>query len=721
MMPVVSLFDPARRRCALALVARLLVLPGSVAAAQTADTVAGTTRSATKPATVLDASVITASRTALSVRDVPANISVLNARDIRIAAAKSISDFLRVIPGYAPRDFQSTLVAHPSRQAPSLRGIGGTSASRTLVLLDGIPMNEPFAGWVHWSRIPLSLVRSVEVVRGGAAAVWGDRALGGVIHLLTDDPRSTEFSLSASGGSFNTARTTATASARNGRLGLLFSGDYLRTDGYKNVRPDLRGSIDRNINSRDVVVYGKASLDLSPLTTAYLSASYMDDFRNNGTALKWDGTRLADVRAGFRGIGTRSVVSGSFFANHTSFDNYSSSESLDRQTETPNLHQWDVPSNASGAQLQWSRQVAGAHRFTLGTDATLVSGGVTEDLNYVQNAFTRRRHVGGEQVLAGAYAEDAIALGDRWGALASVRLDTWRNRDGVRRERDLRTSALVVDTAFAPATASRPSFSIGVRNQATTSLLLRGSTYQSFRVPTLNELYKPFRESGNVITEANPTLGPERLLGVDVGADYTVGSALLARVTGFWSRVRGSIFEVTVDTAGRTARTIAPCGAVPAGGTCRQRRSIDVFRTSGVETELEWRPVTDWLVRGGYTWNPTEVVKAVKQPLLVGKAGKGAARQSVSGQLSYDNPRLGDATVSVRYVGERWDDDANTLYLDPFTVTDLRLGRLLTSRARLFASVENLFNVEYPATRAASGLVRIGGPRFVEAGVRYQW
>ena len=154
----------------------------------------------TRKPTVLDAAIITATRVTQVVREVPANVAVLGAPEIQRTAARTVSDFLRVIPGYTTKDYQSSVVSHPSRQAPALRGLGGTSASRTLVLLDGVPMNEPFAGWVFWPRVPLALIKQAEVVRGGGAGVWGDRALGGVINLITDDPRENTLTLAQTSG-----------------------------------------------------------------------------------------------------------------------------------------------------------------------------------------------------------------------------------------------------------------------------------------------------------------------------------------------------------------------------------------------------------------------------------------------------------------------------------------------------------------------------------------
>lgn len=693
-----------------------LVVAGRPAIAQRPDT------AASKKTTMLDAQVITATRVNQVVREVPANIAVLGAPEIQRTAARTVSDFLRVIPGYTTKDYQSSIVSHPSRQAPALRGLGGTSASRMLVLLDGVPMNEPFAGWVFWPRVPLGLIKQAEVVRGGGAGVWGDRALGGVINLITDDPRENSVTLTQTGGSFGAMRSSGVATGKYERVGVLLAGEYFDTDGYLNVPANIRGSIDQRVDSRNSAFFGKVMFDATPSLRIFVGGNYLDDFRHNGTILRVNSTILRDVRGGVRWLTKDGgLVTATSYMGSSGYTNYFTNEALDRSSEVPSLNQWRVPAHSSGAQVQWSKEVSSVHRLSLGTDLSWVDGEVNEDFNFQQTSFANRRRVFGEQRLIGVYAQDALSLGERWRVLANVRHDRFRNRGARRTETNLRTNATTRDTAYASTSDSRTAYSVGLKHQATQAVALRGSVYSSFRSPTLNELYKPFREAGNIITEANPRLKPESLTGVDVGADLLLGNSVTARVTGFWSVVRDPALEVTVAFAGTTGRAIAPCGFVPAGGTCRQRQNLDEFRTYGIEAEFEARPHRYWTLGASYAWNPTEITKAPTQQQLVGKIARGTARNQGTMLVGFDNPDIVALSVMTRFVGSRFDDDANVLPLEAFSVTDLRATRRLTSNANAFVTVENIFDHEYDVTRAANGLVRIGGPRFIEGGLRYRW
>jgi len=697
----------------------LLVMAAVLAAQRTTAQSADTT---TKKPTMLDATVITATRVNQVVREVPANIAVLGVPEIQRSAARTVSDFLRVIPGYTTKDYQSSVVSHPSRQAPALRGLGGTSASRTLVLLDGVPMNEPFAGWVFWPRVPLALVKQAEVVRGGGAGVWGDRALGGVINLITVDPRETSLTLTQTSGSFGAMRSSVVATGRYERAGVLLAGEYFDTDGYLNVPANIRGTIDEKVDSRNSAIFGKVMFDATSSLRLFVGGNYMDDFRHNGTALRDNSTTLRDVRGGLRWLTPDGgLISATSYIGSSGYENFFTNEALDRNSEIPSLYQFAVPTHSSGAQVQWSKELSSVHRLTLGTDLSWVDGEVNEDFNFQQTSFASRRRVFGEQRLFGLYAQEALSLGPRWRVLANVRHDRFRNQSARRIERNLRTNAITLDTAYASTSDSRTAYSLGLRTQASDAVALRASVYSSFRSPTLNELYKPFREAGNIITESNPQLKPESLTGIDVGADLTLGDNVTARVTGFWSVVKDPALEVTLALAGATGRQIPPCGFVPAGGTCRRRENIEEFRTSGIETEIEARPNRYWTLGGSYSWNPTEITKSPTQQQLVGKVARGTAEHQGTLLVGFDNPDIVALNLTTRFVGSRFDDDVNVLPLASFTVVDVRASRRLTSSANAFVTVENLFDRAYPVTRAANGFVRIGGPRFIEGGLQYRW
>jgi outer membrane cobalamin receptor len=141
----------------------------------------------------LEPVVVSAGRVEQALRDVPANVTVLTRDDIGRSAAQTVDDLLRQISGFSLFRRSSSLVANPTAQGVSLRGIGPSGGSRTLVLLDGVPFNDPSGGWVYWSEVPLESIERIEVVRGDRSAPYGNYALGGVINIVTRNPRALGF------------------------------------------------------------------------------------------------------------------------------------------------------------------------------------------------------------------------------------------------------------------------------------------------------------------------------------------------------------------------------------------------------------------------------------------------------------------------------------------------------------------------------------------------
>ena len=671
----------------------------------------------------LEGVVVTATRTGQAVRDMPALVTVVNRTMIESSAAQTLGDLLRTIPGFTMRDYQGTIAAHPTRQAPSLRGLGGgTAAGRTLVLMDGMPLADPFAGWVYWNRVPLDLVERIEIVRGGGSGIWGSRAMGGVINVITRAPRATGGQLSLQGGSFSTARADGNATYRGDRLAAVVSGDYLDSDGFVGVRSDLRGAIDKPAGARAATAYGRVDYIVSPSLELTASGSYLDEDRAWGSDLRGAGMKLGFVRAGAHLVaGSAGDLRADVFASDQTAHSTFTTETLDRTTEDPSLDQFDVPAKSAGATIQWANRSFAKHELSAGADLFWVDGEANEDFLLVQNRFTRRRHVGGEQTLSGVYLQEVMKPNDRWRLLASVRWDASRTSGGFRNERVIATGAALIDSTYRTLNERTVNFSLGVRHQLTRRLSWRANAYRAYRAPTLNELYKGFREPGNVIAEANSALEAEHVVGAEAGIDYAFGAIAAARLTAFTSRVRDPIVEATLGTAGATGRPIAPCGFVPAGGVCRQRQNLESFRAAGLEAELDLRLHRWWSVAGSYLWNPTKVLRAPTHPELEGNEGSRTPRHSATTSLRFANPAVLDVSLVGRYVGSRFEDDLNAFGIDPFFLLDARVERRIVGGWALFASVENLADTEYETSIPSSGLVRVGAPRTVLVGSRLRW
>ncbi|MDE2180853.1 MAG: TonB-dependent receptor, partial [candidate division NC10 bacterium] len=672
----------------------------------------------------LEPVVVSASRVEQRLRDVPANVTVITREEIEQSPARTVDDLLRQVPGFSLFRRSSSLVTHPTAQGVSLRGIGPSGVSRTLVLLDGVPLNDPFGGWVYWSKVPLESVERIEVTRGGGSGVYGNYALGGVINIITRRPEARVAQAKLDLGNRDTVDADLLVSHVTGPWGVSLEGNYFRTNGYKIVREDQRGAIDIDADSTHKTFNGRVEYTPSLTSSLFLAGSFFREDRGNGTPLQSNETETGYVATG----GRLKTADGSdwqltLFSHLQTFSSTFSSAAPDRNSETPSLNQFDVPSTDAGANLQWSKRIFQSHLLTAGTDLRWINGETNEDFTFnpTLGDFTRRRKAGGEQFLTGAYLQDIFTPASGLQVTIAGRFDSWQSFSASRVERNKQTGAITRNNQFDDRAEFAFSPKVALLYHATDQLSLRSSFYKGFRAPTINELFRPFRVR-NDITEANADLDPERLIGGEVGMDYAMMRNLLGRLTTFWNEVKDPVVNVT---KGIGPGTVAPCGFVPAGGVCRQRQNLDRTRIRGIEAELEYRPFLYWTFSGSYLYNHTEVVSAPNQPELEGKRIAQVPRHQFTLKLGYTNPTLINFYVQGRFVGDQFEDDINSLKLGDYFVMDLMLWRPIPvpklSAGEIFLGVENLFNRTYDVGKTADGVVTIGAPVLVHGGVRVRF
>jgi outer membrane receptor protein involved in Fe transport len=661
-----------------------------------------------------DETIITATRLDLPAGALTGQVTVLDGPAIRGAAANTTDDLLRRVPGFSLFRRSSSAVAHPTTQGVSLRGIGASGASRSLVLLDGMPLNDPFGGWVQWSKVhPASLGRA-EVLRGGGH-VWGNYALSGIVSLISRAPTDRTYRLSATGGQGTTAALDLGLDHSIGATAISFEGGYYGTEGYPVVRPDQRGAIDGKADSQNGTARLRAFRPLGDKAALFVQAGAFTESRSNGTALTENNTRSGYLAANLDWNGGTNHWRLSSFAQKQRFDSFFSAQAADRQSENPALDQFDVPANALGLSLEWQRTLAAAHRLAAGWDLRRLAGETNEAFFFVEGASTRRRRAGGDQVLGGLFVNDTYTASPRWIFNAGLRFDGWRNGGGFRREWAKVDGEVLRDDTFDDQKDWVLSPRAGLRFKAAADLDLRAAAYRSFRTPTLNELYRPFR-IGNDITAANPDLGPERLNGAEIGLDYAKGR-FNGQATAYWNQVEDAVANLFV---GLGPGQVSPCGFVPNGGACRQRQGVDRTRSRGIETEATLRLHPKLLATGAYLFVDSRIRRADLQPELKGKRLPQIARHQLNLGLIFSDADLVDAQVHWRYIGRQFEDPLNQKPLGGFAVLDLAVSRILYPNLEVFLRGENVLDKTYEVGVSGAGVVTIGTPRRLGLGLRWK-
>ena len=666
--------------------------------------------------------VVTAGRAEQSVRDVPVKVELLDREDVERSPAQTVDELLHQLPSFNLQRPESGRVLPGSNQSVSYRGLGGTSASRALVLVDGIPLNEPFAGFLSWSRVPLATVERVEVVPAGGAVVWGNQALGGVIHLITRGAQPATVELDARYGSNDTSDTLLLASHVVGPVAVSGYGSYFDTDGHSEVPEGVRGPADATNRSRSTVFDGRVLYAPGTSATWTFHANRLDETRLGGSKIDHEEFDLLQLRAAYdltRPEG--GSWHGNLFTLKREAWNFRGAVSDDRTEVTPRRHQFDNPSTSVGGSL--SRVYSSpsrAHLLSAGLDGLWTESEVNEDSVWNGERFEERFRSGGEQLLAGIYLQDSMTVGDRWRLQAGGRLDEWRSSGGEFFGQQLITGATLYDTDLPDRSRTIFSPSLGLRYRAREGLDLRAAAFQSFRAPSPNELFKSTPSTRSFLA-ANHELEPERVrLGMEAGLDWFGARSSVVRLTGFWNDVEDAITEVTVGTAGSRPEVIEPCGRLRAGGVCTQRHNLELVRNRGAEVGLELQPLERWRLWGAYTYMQSEVVDSPNQPALEGKWLRRVPEHQATLQASYTNPRFLSVSLQGRYQGERFEEDLNELVIDEAFLVDLRVGRELTAGLDLMVTVQNLLDTEVEVAENGD-FAELGQPRALHAGVRWHW
>jgi outer membrane receptor protein involved in Fe transport len=511
-------------------------------------------------------------------------------------------------------------------------------------------------------------------------------------------------------------------SRKFGATSVLAGGRWLRSGDYPLVRGDTRGPIDVDGGSDNGVGNLTVEHQLAPNMRLRMSARGYHDLRDNGTPYTHNETKTGFFHTGLDvDTGSRGTVSTDVFSTVQSFSSTFSAVAPDRASELPASDQFNVPSTSAGGSVVWSKD-AGAwlamrnHHLVAGVDSLWVDGKSKELARYLDGAFTRRRTGGASQAMGGIFVEDLVKATQRLDITTALRLDYWESYDGFRHERALDTGADVVDRKLGDQTETLVSPRFGLAYAVTGGLSLRSAIYRGFRAPTINEQVRPFRVR-NDITEANDALDAERLWGVEGGFDHVLGP-WRSSATLFWNEIDDPVFNVTVGEGGGV---VEPCGFVPAGGVCRQRRNLGSTHILGVEASTSVDLGYGLTTTLAYLWSDGEIHSAPEEPALVGNRIPQVPKHQGTIALDYDRGGAWRASLQVRIVGEQYDDDENTRVLGRFAAVDAFVARKLGYGFEAFVAADNLFDETIEAGRTADGVVSIAAPRIVSGGVRYEF
>ncbi len=625
------------------------------------------------------------------------------ARDrLTSSASGRIEDVLSTAAGFQQFRRSDSRSSNPSAQGVTLRALGGNATSRTLVLLDGVPMADPMFGYIPLSAIAPERLASVRITRGGGAGAFGAGAVAGSIELTSADAGVLGL-LSGSALIDDRGETelSATLAPQLGRGFAVISGRWDRGQGFwmtpaaQRVPASVKARYDSWSASARLVQPLGSDLELQVRGLAF------EDRRTLRFAGADTGSqgRDASIRLVGRGAWQFDALA---YVQKRDFSNIVISATSFRKT----LDQRRTPSTGIGGKLELRPPLGDAHVLRLGADWRISDAILEEDAySAVTGLVTARRRAGGANSDVGLFVEDDWTLGQLV-LTAGFRADRWTVRDGFFHETNA-AGVVTRNNSFPNRAGWDTSLRGGAVWQAGGGFSLRAAAYSGLRLPTLNELYRPFVVFP-VTTVANASLANEELLGFEGGIDFAPSDAVMISLTAFDNKVKRAIANVTLDAAA--------CSILGTSPPCRQRRNVDAVRSRGVELAAALR-FGQVGFDGSLALTDAEVEASGISAALGGKRPAQTPKFAASGTLSWRPRANWLLAVTLRHTGAQFEDDLQTDVLPAATTLDAYAEVPLAGPFSLVLRGENLTDADV-VTRNQAGSIDLGAPRTLWAGVK---
>ncbi|WP_246450419.1 TonB-dependent receptor plug domain-containing protein [Sphingomonas rhizophila] len=577
------------------------------------------------------------------------------------SASGRLEDVLRDAAGALGFRRSDSRSSHATNQSITLRGLGGNASSRALLLLDGVPQGDPFGGWISFPAYSTERIGLLRVTRGGGSAYFGPGALAGTVELESAAPGSeARIAGSLAAGSRDSLDARASLLLPSAGRFVTLSGAVARGDGFVPVRAADRGPIDRPAPYRQSSGSARIVQDIGT-TEAQLSLGAFDDRRDRGVPFTSNRGKGFDTSLRVVGKGA-TRWSTLVYAQFRNFASSFSSIDEGRTSSTQTLDQYSVPSRGLGFRAEIS-PTHGPIGFRLGADGRFVSGTTRENYQFVAGEPTRKREAGGRSRTVGMFAAASVARGAAT-LNASGRVDRWAIGNGTFVQQSL-DGPILTDMQFNDRGGWQASGRLAGEVAVTSRLSLRAAAYRGWRLPTLNELYRPFR-AGADATAPNAELDPETMVGAEVGGDVYLATDWNASVTGYTARLDGAIANVTLGTGPGVFPIV---GFVGTGGAYRQRQNLDSILSRGFEADVAGKLGT-FDARLSYAFVDARVEGTGAAASLDGKRPAQTPRHQLSATIGWSSVRDLDVSVTGRLLSAQFEDDLNSRRLDPAVTFD---------------------------------------------------
>ncbi len=611
---------------------------------------------------------------------------------LQSTASGRIEDALSNVAGFQQFRRSDSRSSNPTAQGVTLRALGGNASSRALVLLDGVPMIDPFFGHVPLSALSPNQLEMIRVTRGGGSGPFGAGALAGTVELEGIDAR--DLGLFRGEALVNDRGETQLEGSLAPQWDSGFavvSGRWDQGDGFWTTPKDQRVAASVPAAYESWSANARVVQQLGTDVSLQVRGLAFEDNRTLRFAGADNATKGQDlsVRLVGRGDWQFDVLG---YGQWRNFSNIVISSSTYKKT----LDQADTPASGFGGKVEVRPPVGGGHTLRIGADFRQSDGDLTEYRYLASGAGNGSRYAGGTNSDLGLFLEDDYTLGPVL-LTGGVRADRWSIRDGYHRNLNA-AGGVIEDSTYTDRSGWDFSWRVGATADLTRGVRARAAAYTGLRLPTLNELYRPFVVFP-VTTYANANLKNERLEGYEAGLDVTAAKGVDLALTIFTNRVENAIANVTLS------------------GTDRQRQNVDAVKSTGVElaASLGSGPVK---FQGTLAYTDAKVEGSGVSAALDGNRPAQTPDFAASATVSWEPKKNWRIAATVRHVADQFEGDDETDVLSAATTVDLFAQVPVIEKLSLVLRAENLLD-EKVVTRNQAGSIDYGAPLTLWGGLRY--
>ncbi len=635
---------------------------------------------------------VTATRTLHESGDIPARLASIGSKEIFTSPAITTDALLEMVPG-ANIDRSNGIFS--KNASITLRGLNGTP--RTLVLLDGIPLNKADGGGLNWNRIIPEFISRIEVSKGPTSSVYGSNAMGGVINIITERPSAKlQGQVKAFYGSFNTFGGLFSIGGRKDASGhglyYTVNGFYRQGEGYIMVPDDTRDSMDVKNLMKEGLIAAKIGYQYGKQSYTEVEYSYFSDRRYDGFEVYEPGggyneypTHALRVTSINR-IGKAELTVSGYYQNE--FYHRLSESMAAKKGNKYTLYKTDSRRIDQGIWTNLTLHDNHRMTYTIGLD--IRSGSVNaSDTYYTSTDVLQNRGKMDFFAIFGEYEWHVIP--EKLIILAGLRYDIARFHSGsfiIGEPTSLTSFMADYPTAFSDETWQGLSPKLGLRYNFSHNLNGYLSYSRGFRPAMLDDMCK----NGNVTKGfklANPQLQPETIDNYEIGVDWSPFKSIHLEPSVYISF--GHDFQYFVSTG----------DSINTGGDkdkpIIRRENVSGVQILGAEISGRWQITRTIRLVANYSFNDSKITSfysPVDVKDLTGKYIVEVPRNQAFAGIWWLN-RFVQVSLVFNYKDYQWNDDENTLKTAPSNTFDLRLGHVFADKFTVSATMQDIFNTRY--------------------------